>query len=57
MLLFFGLLLLGFAYLWRFGYLDWVHVRKPQQVDKPMPSLSGQTPANAPLPSQPLVHA
>jgi NADH-quinone oxidoreductase subunit A len=29
MLLFFGLLLLGFAYLWKFGYLDWVRVNKP----------------------------
>jgi NADH-quinone oxidoreductase subunit A len=28
MLLFFGLLLLGFAYLWRFGYLDWVRVQR-----------------------------
>lgn len=24
MLIFFGLLVVGFAYLWRFGYLDWV---------------------------------
>ncbi len=24
MLIFFGLLIVGFAYLWRFGYLDWV---------------------------------
>ena len=24
LLIFFGLLLTGFAYLWRFGYLDWV---------------------------------
>ena len=24
MLVFFGLLIVGFAYLWRFGYLDWV---------------------------------
>jgi NADH-quinone oxidoreductase subunit A len=24
MLVFFGVLLVGFAYLWRFGYLDWV---------------------------------
>jgi len=24
MLFFFGVLLVGFAYLWRFGYLDWV---------------------------------
>ncbi len=31
MLLFFGLLLLGFAYLWRFGYLDWV--RRPQNAE------------------------
>ncbi len=24
MLFFFGVLMVGFAYLWRFGYLDWV---------------------------------
>ena len=24
MLFFFGVLLVGYAYLWRFGYLDWV---------------------------------
>ena len=24
MLIFFGLLIVGFAYLWRFGYLDWI---------------------------------
>ena len=24
LLVFFGLLLVGFAYLWRFGYLDWI---------------------------------
>jgi NADH-quinone oxidoreductase subunit A len=24
MLVFFGLLIVGFAYLWRFGYLDWI---------------------------------
>ncbi len=24
MLFFFGILMVGFAYLWRFGYLDWV---------------------------------
>ena len=42
MLLFFGLLLLGFAYLWRFGYLDWVRPRKtispPRSVKVPKPS-------------------
>jgi len=35
MLMFFALLLLGFAYLWRFGYLDWVrptHRDSPPQV-------------------------
>jgi len=25
MLVFFALLVVGFAYLWRFGYLDWIH--------------------------------
>ncbi len=39
MLFFFGLLLLGFAYLWRFGYLDWVRTIKsiPATVPKPAP--------------------
>jgi NADH-quinone oxidoreductase subunit A len=33
MLLFFGLVVLGFAYLWRFGYLDWVRRRQlPETV-------------------------
>jgi len=32
MLLFFGLLLLGFAYLWRFGYLDWVQHHRAAPV-------------------------
>ena len=32
MLLFFGLLLLGFAYLWRFGYLDWVRPKPKYQA-------------------------
>ncbi len=31
LLAFFGLLLVGFAYLWRFGYLDWV--RPPARLD------------------------
>jgi NADH-quinone oxidoreductase subunit A len=47
MLLFFGLLLLGFAYLWRFGYLDWVKSRKTEMTAataKP----AGETPAAIP---------
>ena len=41
MLFFFGVLLVGFAYLWRFGYLDWVRsaattslkARRPASMD------------------------
>jgi NADH-quinone oxidoreductase subunit A len=52
MLLFFGLVLLGFAYLWRFGYLDWV--RRPgvdattaapaDPVPSPLPPFSAPQP-------------
>ena len=38
MLLFFGLLLLGFAYLWRFGYLDWVRTHKIAPAFAPKPA-------------------
>ncbi|MCG3177811.1 MAG: NAD(P)H-quinone oxidoreductase subunit 3, chloroplastic [Phycisphaerae bacterium] len=31
LLFFFGVLLVGFAYLWRFGYLDWVRSSAGQQ--------------------------
>ena len=45
MLLFFGLLLLGFAYLWRFGYLDWVRPRKTEAAVAPavLPSPAAET--------------
>ncbi|MCJ7830826.1 MAG: NADH-quinone oxidoreductase subunit A [Desulfobacterales bacterium] len=36
MLFFFGLLVLGFLYLWRFGYLDWVRYSSP--TPQPTPS-------------------
>ncbi len=52
MLFFFGVLLVGFAYLWRFGYLDWVRsaattslkidyqpgvdLRREARVDRPL---------------------
>lgn len=33
LLIFFGVLLVGFAYLWRFGYLDWVRsVKEPDST-------------------------
>ena len=50
MLLFFGLLLLGFAYLWRFGYLDWVKSRKtesPAVAAVSPESTAGAIPATA----------
>ena len=36
MLFFFGVLMVGFAYLWRFGYLDWV--RSAATTSLPTPS-------------------
>jgi NADH-quinone oxidoreductase subunit A len=32
LLIFFAILMVGFAYLWRFGYLDWVHSVKQEDV-------------------------
>ena len=34
MLFFFGVLLVGFAYLWRFGYLDWVRSADSTSLEK-----------------------
>jgi hypothetical protein len=34
---FFGVLLVGYVYLWRFGYLDWVRSYARQQRDEPQP--------------------
>jgi NADH-quinone oxidoreductase subunit A len=48
MLLFFGLLLLGFAYLWRFGYLDWVRVHREPQKAKAIPDTA---PADSSVPA------
>jgi len=35
MLFFFGLLVIGFLYLWRLGYLDWVRTISPTQSANP----------------------
>ncbi len=35
MLFFFGVLVVGFLYLWRFGYLDWVRSTSAQQPAEP----------------------
>jgi len=34
MLFFFGVLVVGFLYLWRFGYLDWVRASADQRADR-----------------------
>ncbi len=47
MLLFFGLLLLGFAYLWRFGYLDWTRPVKAAHLPHRLP-LEENSPAIEP---------
>jgi NADH-quinone oxidoreductase subunit A len=46
MLLFFGLLLIGFAYLWRFGYLDWVRTNRAPQI---LPAQAETPPVDVPL--------
>ncbi len=38
MLFFFGVLLVGFAYLWRFGYLDWVRSAASTQLKVQRPA-------------------
>lgn len=38
MLFFFGVLLVGFAYLWRFGYLDWVRSAATTSLNNDRPA-------------------
>ncbi len=46
MLFFFGVIVAGFLYLWRFGYLDWVRASTGSRADR-----SGDKPAvGAPIP-------
>lgn len=40
MVFFLGLIFIGFAYLWRFGYLDWVRAVSPKK-DKREPTNNG----------------
>jgi len=40
MLFFFGVIVVGFLYLWRYGYLDWVRAWTGQAADKPESGLS-----------------
>lgn len=52
MLFFFGVLLVGFAYLWRFGYLDWVRsaATTSLRIDRPAaPDLSKEARTDRPL--------
>jgi len=35
MLFFFAVIVVGFVYLWRFGYLDWVRAMPTQPDDEP----------------------
>ncbi|MCK4659680.1 MAG: NADH-quinone oxidoreductase subunit A [Phycisphaerae bacterium] len=43
MLFFFGVIVVGFLYLWRFGYLDWVRSTVSQQRRVPGASLAAAT--------------
>src|SRR5207253_10602667 len=47
MLFFFGVLLVGFAYLWRFGYLDWVRSAATTSLKTTSPSPLPCTPSRA----------
>lgn len=45
MLFFFGVLVVGYLYLWRFGYLDWVRTTAPRQITRrPTPKPSSMLP-------------
>jgi NADH-quinone oxidoreductase subunit A len=44
MLVFFGILLVGFAYLWRFGYLDWVRSSASTSLPPPPPPRNPRPP-------------
>ena len=47
MLFFFGVIAVGFLYLWRYGYLDWVRAATGQRrSSSPGPSLSGTAKAD-----------
>jgi len=46
MLFFFGVIVVGFAYLWRFGYLDWV--RSVAGQSEPVTPVTGRAAPQAP---------
>jgi NADH-quinone oxidoreductase subunit A len=41
MLFFFGVIVIGFLYLWRFGYLDWVRATSPESESPATADLAG----------------
>lgn len=51
MLFFFGVIVVGFLYLWRFGYLDWVRAYTSRQIGTER--LLGRAKAPAPPPDRP----
>ncbi len=53
MLFFFGILLVGFAYLWRFGYLDWVRSAATTSLKRVAAPASGNFPSK-PVQAAPL---
>jgi NADH-quinone oxidoreductase subunit A len=52
MLFFFGVIVVGFVYLWRFGYLDWVRSTAAQDEQRAprSPGMAQTKPAAAPTP-------
>lgn len=50
MLIFFGVLLVGFAYLWRFGYLDWVRSAATTSLKASRQEAAGHSTINTPEP-------
>ena len=45
---FFGVLLVGYVYLWRFGYLDWVRSSARQQHEEPLTEQEATAPSAVP---------
>ncbi|HEV7298081.1 MAG TPA: NADH-quinone oxidoreductase subunit A [Tepidisphaeraceae bacterium] len=49
MLFFFGVILIGFAYLWRFGYLDWVRTATVSNLRDDTPAVQSSDAVSGPL--------
>jgi NADH-quinone oxidoreductase subunit A len=54
MLIFFGILVVGYAYLWKFGYLDWVRSAATTSLGSPRPRTPAVEARQSATPHHPL---